>query len=304
VKTIDPRDPAKSIAWLGRHLSRTKLGLAFGAGGAKGYAHVGVLQVLEEAGYTVDYVAGSSMGAIVGAWLALGMDAQSIADTMRTAFDPPTVDKVFRLSLSGKSTGLQDLADICSRTTHGLSFSDLKLPLVVMAVDLNARQAAPIVDGLLSEALMAAVSVPGLIPPYIRGTQRLVDGLALVPVPAAAVREAGADIVVAVNTMSWDTLPAWPGEEPISSPPIPNGSRLLETLIEVLDLAQFDSSMRHAAMADVTITPRFGPGNWRDFHLHERFLAAGRLAAQSQLEKLASLSRPQPLPAETADRRM
>ena len=63
------------IAWLGRHLARTKLGLALGAGGAKGYAHVGMLRVLERAGYTVDCVAGSSIGAIVGALIGLGQDS-------------------------------------------------------------------------------------------------------------------------------------------------------------------------------------------------------------------------------------
>lgn len=64
------------LGWLARHLTRTKLGLALGAGGAKGYAHVGVLQVLEEAGYVVDCVAGSSIGAIVGAYLASGWTRQ------------------------------------------------------------------------------------------------------------------------------------------------------------------------------------------------------------------------------------
>ena len=64
------------LAWLARHLTRTKLGVALGAGGAKGYAHVGVLQVLEEAGYTVDYAGGSSIGGFVATHLALGYDAQ------------------------------------------------------------------------------------------------------------------------------------------------------------------------------------------------------------------------------------
>ena len=69
------RRPTDDVAWLGRHLARTKLGLALGAGGAKGYAHVGILRVLERAGYTVDYVAGSSIGAIVGALIGLGQDS-------------------------------------------------------------------------------------------------------------------------------------------------------------------------------------------------------------------------------------
>ena len=77
---------ADDVGWLGRHLSRTKVGLALGAGGAKGYAHIGALSVLEGEGYTVDYVSGSSIGAMVGAWLALGMNVAEIDATMRRAF--------------------------------------------------------------------------------------------------------------------------------------------------------------------------------------------------------------------------
>ena len=95
--------PPAELAWLGRHLSGTKLGLALGAGGAKGFAHVGALQVLEEAGYTVDYVSGSSIGAIVGAYLALGMDAAQIDRTLRESYTPETVAEVFKLSLGGGS---------------------------------------------------------------------------------------------------------------------------------------------------------------------------------------------------------
>ena len=71
---------ADDVAWLGRHLARTKLGLALGAGGAKGYAHVGALQVIEEAG-AIDCVGGSSIGAVVGAYVALGMGAAEIEAT-------------------------------------------------------------------------------------------------------------------------------------------------------------------------------------------------------------------------------
>src|SRR5205085_6896858 len=91
IRSFDPAQPGREIAWLGRYLSRTRLGLALGAGGAKGYAHVGALQVLQEAGYTVDFVAGSSIGALVGAWLALGMNAAEVEGTMRRTFTPETI---------------------------------------------------------------------------------------------------------------------------------------------------------------------------------------------------------------------
>jgi hypothetical protein len=78
--TVDP-------AWLGRRLARASVGVAFGAGGAKGWAHVGVLRRLQRAGYVVDAVAGSSIGAWVGAWTALGHEAGSVGQLLRDRFD-------------------------------------------------------------------------------------------------------------------------------------------------------------------------------------------------------------------------
>lgn len=282
------------VAWLGRHLSRTKLGLALGAGGAKGYSHVGALAVLESAGYTVDYVSGSSIGAIVGAWVALGRSAAEIEASMRDAFRPEAVEEMFKLSLSGGSTGLAAMTQLLKDATELKSFSELAIPLVVMAVDLNAREAAPVTAGPLWEALLAATALAGLFPPHEQNGRRLVDGLALVPVPSDAVRDAGADVTVSVNIISRQTLAAWPGEAPaVDAPARPRASRMLDTLLEVMDLAQLDSSEQHAARADVTITPRFGPSTWRDFHLRDLFLEAGRRAAEEQLPSLRSLARPQ-----------
>jgi len=293
IRTLDVRDPSRDIAWLGRHLSRTKLGLALGAGGVKGFAHVGVLQVLERYGYTVDYVAGSSIGAVVGAWLGLGMNAAEIEATMRRSFDAEYWSAVFKLSLSGLSGGLDVHTRICRETTGDRSFADLRIPLVAMAVDLNNRQPAPLQDGPLWQALLASTALAGVFPPYQQGPQRLVDGLALVPVPTGAVIDAGADVTVSVNVMSRDTLPAWPGQPAPPKPPPARGSVMLNTLLEVMDLAQLDASVRHADLADVVITPRFGPGTWRDIHLADLFLEAGRTAAEEKLPALRTLASPE-----------
>jgi NTE family protein len=286
-------DGGEDIPWLGRHLSRTKLGLALGAGGAKGYAHVGALAVLEEAGYTVDYVSGSSIGAMVGAWLALGRNAGEIEATMREAFRPEAIEEVFKLSLSGGSTGLDAMTRLLRETTDDKTFADLVIPLVVMTADLNAQAPAPVTEGPLWEALLAATALAGMFPPREQDGKRLVDGLALVPVPTDAVAEAGADVTVAVNIISRQTRVAWPGEAPPAEPTRGPRSRMLDTLLEVMDMAQLDSSERHAAHADVPITPRFGPSSWRDFHLADLFFEAGRQAAEEQLPALRSLARPQ-----------
>ena len=89
------------LAWLARHLTGTKLGVALGAGGAKGYAHVGVLQVLEEAGYTVDYAGGSSIGGFVATHVALGYDAQEIDERFRRTFSEERLGKLFGGTFGG-----------------------------------------------------------------------------------------------------------------------------------------------------------------------------------------------------------
>ncbi|MGH2838119.1 MAG: patatin-like phospholipase family protein, partial [Thermoleophilaceae bacterium] len=286
----------EAIAWAGRHVARTKLGLALGAGGAKGFAHLGALQVLEEAGYTVDFVSGASIGAIVGTCVALGMNAAEVEETLRSQFTPEKVAEVFSISMAGGSTGLEVVTRQMKELAAGRTFDDVKLPLTVMSVDLDAAAAAPLREGELWEALMAATALAGMFPPYELGGRRLVDGLALVPVPTGSVVEDGADVTVSVNIMSRELLPAWPGDDPPPEEPEivkKRGSRMLDTLLAVMDLANLDNSIRHAALADVTVTPRFGPGSWKDFHLADLFLEAGRRAAEEALPALAQRARPQ-----------
>ncbi|HEX4186671.1 MAG TPA: cyclic nucleotide-binding and patatin-like phospholipase domain-containing protein [Solirubrobacteraceae bacterium] len=287
------------LAWVARHLTRTKLGLALGAGGAKGYAHVGVLQVLEEAGYAVDYVSGSSIGAIVATYVALGADASEIDATLRGAFDEETVAEIFKTSLGGRGGGLDVMRRLLRETTEDRTFADARIPLTIMAVDLCERAPAALRDGSLWQALLAATALAGVFPPYERDGMRLVDGLALVPVPTGAIIEAGADVTVSVNLIGPTVLASWPG----GAAPEPLGERrrrgVLDNLLEVMDLSQLAESVRHAELADVVITPTFGPCEWRDFHLADLFLAAGRAAAQEQLANLASLASPVTVPSYT-----
>jgi NTE family protein len=281
-------------AWVGRHLSRTKLGLALGAGGAKGYAHVGVLHVLQDAGYTVDYVSGSSIGAVVGAWLALGLDAAAIEAAMRETFTPETVAETLKISFAGGASGLDAMIEVLRSIAGERTFADCEIPLAIMTADLTDRVPAPLRTGTLWEALVAATALAGVFPPHELSGHRLVDGLAIDPVPTRAVIEDGADVTVAVNLIPRVELPAWPGQPaPAPQEPRRRGSRMLDTLLEVMDLSQLDTSEQGAGLADIAITPRFGPGSWRDFHLADLYLAAGREAAVQRLPALRSLATPQ-----------
>jgi NTE family protein len=286
---------ASDIAWLGRHLSRTKLGLALGAGGAKCFAHAGVIDTLQRAGYTVDCVSGSSMGAVTAVWLALGMSGADIADTLSKQWAlRPVVDEIFRKGAA--SDGVRILGQLLRETTGDRSFADLKTPATVMTADLAGRCPAPLTSGALWEALMAALAIPGLYPPWVRGEQRLVDAVSLTPVPLESAIEAGADVTIAVNVLGREFLPSWPaaGAGPTAPSATLRPGHVRDTVVEVLELAQIDASARQAARADVPITPQFGPGTWRDMHLGPLFFAAGAESAEAQLSRLRSLARPCP----------
>ena len=151
--------------------------------------------------------------------------------------------------------------------TKGAFFSHTQVPLAIMAVDLTDR--APVVQrqGPLWEALLAALSVAGVFPTQERNGHRLIDAIALVPVPTAAVLEDGADIVVSVNLLGTESLERWPGvpDEPEDEPAKPRRRGPLDTILEAMDLSQLDTSARHAALGDVVVTPSSAPLNGATF---------------------------------------
>jgi NTE family protein len=293
VRSVPGELQAADVDWLGRHLARTKLGVALGAGGAKGFAHIGVLRTLERAGYAVDRIAGSSIGAWIGAWLALGMSADAIDRLMRERFTPNAVEAVFRRGAvrAGEPSGLEVLTRLARETTGERTFEQLEIPLVVMTADLHGRGPVPITSGPLHEALVAAMTVPGLYAPVLRGSQRLVDAVVLTPVPIGAMIGSGADVTVAVNLLGREALASWPGDRTPAQTPADGAAR--DTVLEALEVAQIDASARQTALANVSITPRFGPGTWRQFHLADRYLAAGAEAAAAALPVLQALARSQ-----------
>jgi NTE family protein len=275
-------EPTVDPAWLGRRLARASVGIAFGAGGAKGWAHVGALRSLQRAGYVVDAVAGSSIGAWVGAWTALGHEAGTVERLLRERFDADAVQAMFR---DGGAEGTTVMARLARETTADAGFADLAMPLAVLTADLAAQRPVSLTEGGVADALVAAMTVPGLYPPVRRGDQRLVDAVGLTPVPTAAL--AGVDVTIAVNSLARQTLSAWP-----DAPEPERAARDRDPVVESLELASFAAAAAQTAAASVPVTPRFGPGTWRDFRHADRFLAAGEEAMEQSLSGLRALARP------------
>jgi NTE family protein len=275
-------DPSVDPAWLGRRLARASVGIAFGAGGAKGWAHVGALRCLQRAGYVADAVAGSSIGAWVGTWTALGHDADSVEQLFRERFDAGAVQAMFR---QGGADGAAVMARLARETTADARFADLSVPLALLTADLTAQRPVALTEGRVADALVAAMTVPGLYPPVQRGEQRLVDAVVLAPVPTEALH--GVDVTVAINLLGRQAMAVWPG-----APEPERAARDRDPVVESLELASVGAATTQTAAASVPVTPRFGPGTWRDFGRADRFLAAGEEAMEEALPSLLTLARP------------
>jgi len=175
-----------------------KIGLALGSGSARGWAHIGVIKALTEAGIHVDYVAGTSVGAVVGAVYASGRidsfkDVVLQLDWKKIAF---FLDVVFPKS------GLIDgnrIAEFIRSHVGEKNIEDLSLPFCAVSTDLATGNEVVFQDGDIIEAVRASISVPGVFTPVRKSGAILVDGGLVNPVPVSVVRKMGADLVIAVD---------------------------------------------------------------------------------------------------------
>ena len=179
-----------------------KLGLALGAGGSRGVAHIGFLKALEEANIQVDYIVGCSMGSVVGGAYAAGVSV----DAMREA-----VCKLRLLDLIGPAKqkgGVFGNAKMRSQIVKyigDITFADLKIPFHCVAVDMVKQEVIEFSKGSLADAIVASSSIPSVFHPVIQDEKRLIDGGVLERVPAMRVKKMGADVVVAVDVLGWRT---------------------------------------------------------------------------------------------------
>ncbi|MFT5697598.1 MAG: NTE family protein [Desulforhopalus sp.] len=182
--------------------SRKKVGLVLGSGASRGWAHIGVIRALEEANVVIDYIAGCSVGAYVGAIYASGsldslenflreMDGQSVFSY---------VDVVF--PKSGLLNGSKRVYQLFSMHTDAEKFSDLNIPMVMVATDLERGKKVVLKSGSLFDALRATMSFPGVFEPVRINGRWLVDGGIVDPVPVGMARSMGAEVVIAVDLNS------------------------------------------------------------------------------------------------------
>jgi len=178
---------------------KLKIGLALGSGGLWGLAHIGVLKVLEENNLPVDYIAGSSMGAIIGALYALNPNVKELEEK---AFSLTKKDLAKLLDLNIPKTSLikgNKIRSFLEKLIGDKSFSDTKIPFKIVTTDLESGKEIIISKGKLVDAIMASISIPGIFPPIRLQEGLLVDGGLINATPTNIVKKMGSDVVIGVD---------------------------------------------------------------------------------------------------------
>lgn len=251
-----------------------KLGLALGGGAAKGFAHVGVIEVLEEAGIKPQVVVGTSAGSVVGALYASGKTSDQLQQLSVTMDEKTLADWNIPLIARGVMRG-DALAKYVSQQISVQKIEDMKIPLGIVATDLHTGQAILFQRGDVATAVRASSAVPAVFQPVTIADKDYVDGGLVSPVPVRFARQMGADIVLAVD---------------ISTPPESNKSDgMLQILLQTFNIMGKTITDFELKGADVVVKPVLSGVGSTSFGERKRSIEAGRAAMLAQLPQLKAL---------------
>lgn len=258
-----------------------KLGLALGAGGARGVAHIGFLQALDEEGIRPDFISGSSMGSIVGACYAKGMTPEQMREICRQL----KAGDIVNVGLSLTKPGLMKWTKVrkmMSEYLENCEFSDLPIPFCCVAVDVKKAKLVTFREGSVVDAILASSSIPTVFRPVEKDGMQLVDGGVLCRVPVPQVKEMGADVVVAV-----DVLGACEESEEVSG--------LLSMIMRVYDIMDADRTARdkrdYGKMVDLWLEPDLGEASQYRVKYREEAYDAGYKCGKENAKKIRALLR-------------
>ena len=248
-----------------------KLGLALGGGAARGFAHIGVIQVLEENGIKPDLVVGTSAGSLVAAFYAsgkTGAQLQWLADTMdESQLTDWTIPFMSRGMLRGEALGRYVNSQL-----NGAKIEDLKMPLGIVATDLQTGDGILFRRGDIATAVRASSAVPSVFEPVRIGNKDYVDGGLVSPVPVRSARQMGADIVIAVDISS--------------RPEDAKTTDMLKVLLQTFSIMGKSISQLEMAQAEVVVRPALPDVGSAEFTARQKSIEAGRAAMRLALPAL------------------
>lgn len=246
-----------------------RVGVALGGGGARGFAHVGVLRVLEQERIPVDVVAGTSVGSLIGALYAdtgrvLDAEFHAVAITAEDLFDY----RALAFFTGGFVRG-ERLRRFMEAHLSNRNIEEMRLPFAAVATDLRTGQPVVFSRGPIAPAVHASCAIPGVFVPVEIGGVTLVDGGVVNPIPVDVVRQLGAEVVIAV---------AIPSAVPPTAPRTP-----IQVAYHAVSIMAGEIGRLRGREADVLIAPAVGDVAYDDFTQKKRLIEAGEAAARAAL---------------------
>lgn len=273
----------RGIGWAARDLTGLKVGLALGAGSVRGYAHVGAIQVLHDAGLDFDYITGTSVGAAVAGLLALGNDHDQIADIL-DEFSP----SLFRIKVPFTSL-LSDrgMKSYLRSIAPDVLIEDLETPLALVAADIVTQRELVLRRGLLWQGVLASIAIPGVYPAQKIGPHIAVDGGVLNPLPVNIAAEMGAGTVIAIKLGGGSPMP----EQDVTA--VPESGRppaVLGVLMRSIDMMQRGIATQPTDATVITVAPKLDPTGvgLRNMQDGRRYIEDGALATQASLARISA----------------
>jgi len=248
-----------------------RIGLALGGGAARGFAHVGVIQVLEEAGIHPSLVTGTSAGSLVAALYASGKTGSQLEQIAETMEEATIADWTLQIFTRGVLRG-EALAKYVNTQVGQRPIESMTLPLGIVATDLNSGNDVLFQRGDTGTAVRASSAVPAIFQPVKFGGREYVDGGLVSPVPVRAARKMGAELIIAVD---------------ISTPPEASAaSGTLEILLQTFTIMGKSISTIELKDADVLVRPALQGVSSADFGARKRAIESGRQAMLAALPQL------------------
>lgn len=266
--------------------------LALGGGGAKGNAHLGVIKVLEEEGYLIRGVAGTSAGGMVAAVYAAGYRPDEIIEI----FSSVDQNNLYSLGSGPALLGMEGISKALNKFLDQETFQDLEIPCALTAVDLKEMREVILSEGLVLDAVMSTIAIPGIFPPRTWGNHQLIDGGVVDPVPVTAARKLVRDlpvVAVSLSTLSPKEIKYLP-EALLRDPPF------LKPISRLRVAQAFDIFMRSVILTqhvltekrlelekpDYVIRPEVGHIGYLDRVNVKEVAALGEQAARAALPEL------------------
>jgi NTE family protein len=257
---------------------KPRIGIALGAGSARGWAHIGVLGALVKAGIKPEVVCGTSIGSLVGAVYA--NDTLSQLEEWVLALTWRKVVSYFDLSFSSGLLKGSKLFDYLRGGLLDKRIEDLKRPFAAVATDLANGREVWLREGLVADAVRASIAMPGLFTPHMQEDRLLVDGALVNPVPVSLARAMEADFVIAVDLGSQSTGHYVTTET--GKKPLPGMMEVITGSLNIMSVRITRSRMA-GEPAEAVIQPRLGNVGLLEYHRAAEAIEAGRAAAEQAI---------------------